>query len=427
MMGHRLGKVLGLAFAATGLALAMPVNAQAPASLEAPAPKLSANEFADWLFVFKLNAATFPSSASSDRHCTFGGSPKPYPAFSQQYAFASSKNPVLTAGAGLAGSDDNDPLGATFGEAWRGSFHYVVWNDQFYQHPKIAGCADSCSAPWGHSKGMLVWNDAGEGMVLQVTTPSWPAAASAAHPREDDGNTLGCTGDNNVKVSQDFFALKLSEADVEKVLDGLANASVVTDISNPELVQNGGPPAIEARVSRLGARSSSTAPLDLTLSSGVRLISKPSKLNVPPWQLVSAMLGGIDMRTATWWTNPAIPSTLRTSRIDCWSQDLGKPGAVAVATSGHWQGKEIGLKGGPSPDANHAKVGIATSGSVPLTVFGDMNQQGALSGNCASSQNGRGGLFFVLDNAALHDSVASLLQGQTAPTTLPVKRRASRR
>jgi hypothetical protein len=45
-----------------------------------------------------------------------------------------------------------------------------------------------------------------------------------------------------------------------------------------------------------------------------------------------------------------------------------------------------------------------------------MNQQGALSGaNCASSQNGRGGLFYVIDNAALAEGIRSLIKGDTAP------------
>ena len=49
------------------------------------------------------------------------------------------------------------------------------------------------------------------------------------------------------------------------------------------------------------------------------------------------------------------------------------------------------------------------------TIFGDMNQQGALSGKCASSQNGRGGMFFILEDQALHDSVAALIDGNSAP------------
>ena len=48
-----------------------------------------------------------------------------------------------------------------------------------------------------------------DGVVLQVTTPSWPEAASKSSPRRGEANTLGCLGHNNVKLSQQFFALKL--------------------------------------------------------------------------------------------------------------------------------------------------------------------------------------------------------------------------
>jgi hypothetical protein len=50
-------------------------------------------------------------------------------------------------------------------------------------------------------------------------------------------------------------------------------------------------------------------------------------------------------------------------------------------------------------------------------IFGDENQQGSLSGKCSSSQNGRGGLFFVLRNSGLANSVRSLLAGDTAPAS----------
>jgi len=46
-----------------------------------------------------------------------------------------------------------------------------------------------------------------------------------------------------------------------------------------------------------------------------------------------------------------------------------------------------------------------------------MNQQGTASGaNCASSQNGRGGLFYVLGDAELAASLRDLMSGDTAPT-----------
>ena len=145
-----------------------------------------------------------------------------------------------------------DPLGATFDEVYNGSFHYVVWNDQFYDDPKIAGCTEECGAPWGHSKGMLAWDDAGDGLVIQVSTPSWPAAGSKNFPRKTDGNTLGCVKDNDIEVSQHFFSLKLTKSDVVKVLGALQNASVVTDPKNPQIVNNGGPADVQALVANLG-------------------------------------------------------------------------------------------------------------------------------------------------------------------------------
>lgn len=341
---------------------------------------------------------------------------QPYSQYSRQYVYASSDNPTLQKGSGCIGETNGDPLGATFDAIYSQSLHYVIWNDQFYQAPKIQGCGNSCSKPWGHSKGTLVWNDAGDGMVLQVTTPSWPAADNPSHPRISDGNTLGCIKDNNVLLSQHFFALKLSKDDVVHVLGALQNASAVTDPSNPELVNNGGPADIQALVSGLGVKSSSKAFTKRTLSSGVILISKPSRLNVPPWQFVSAVLGGASLRTATFWQAPKIYTTPAHKKIGCWDSGLIKPGRVEIVTNGHWNGVDFGLGGGGSANSNHAKIGVSISNGKNLAIFGDMNQSGSLVGNCDSSQNGRGGLFFVVEDASLTTSITGLLDGDIAPT-----------
>jgi hypothetical protein len=117
--------------------------------------------------------------------------------------------------------------------------------------------------------------------------------------------------------------------------------------------------------------------------------------------MVSAMLGGEPLRAATWWTKPEIPTTTATTAVGCWDQSLGKPGAVEIATTGTWEGNTIGLEGMAEPNGNHAKIGVST-GAHSYAIFGDMNQQGSLSGpNCKSSQNGRGGLYYVIDNAQL--------------------------
>jgi hypothetical protein len=236
-----------------------------------------------------------------------------------------------------------------------------------------------------------------------------------ANPRETDGNTLGCVADDNVLVSQHFFALKLNKSDVANVLAALANASVVTDPTNPQIVHSGGPDDIQKLVASLGVKSSSTSVTRVQLSSGVGLISKPSKLHVPPWQMVSAVLGGVPLRTATWWASPQIPSTKTAGSPACWDDSLPAPGPVEIATSGTWDKQDFGLTGGLGPNFNHAKIGVSTGGENYFSIFGDMNQQGSLSGpNCGSSQNGRGGMFFVIDNQALNASINNLIAGDTA-------------
>jgi hypothetical protein len=386
---------------------------------EGPAPLLEKGGPVDWWFVFKFNTASFPACrAAAKRVCLFGGDVQEY-AFGQQFAYASSENKTLRPGEGCAGDTVTDPVGATFDQLYNASFFYVVWNDQFYDDPHIEGCSQSCGAPWGHSKGMLAWDGDGEGVVMQVTTPSWPASGSKNFPREADGNTLGCVSDDNVKVSQHFFSLRLHKDGVIKVLHGLENASVVTDPGNPQVVHNGGPLDIQRIVKRLGQKSDSNIATREPLSSGFDLISKPSQMNVPPWQMVSSFLGGVSLRTATWWATPKIYSTTESSRITCWDANLNKPGPVEIASSGQFEGKTFGLTGGPGPNNNHAKIGVSTSGDHPYVIFGDMNQQGAISGNCSSSQNGRGGLFFVIEDADLAGSVGDLISGDTAPTRAP--------
>jgi Deoxyribonuclease II len=390
---------------------------------DVPVPLLKAGHPVDWWFVFKLNAKAFPGcGAGATRTCTFGGKVQDYKAFGQQFVYASSENRKLQQGGGCVGETASDPLGATFGQVYNGTFNYLVWNDQLYDDPKIKGCTRECGSPWGHSKGLLAWNDDGEGFVLQVSTPSWPASGNSKSPRKTDGNTLGCVEDNDVEVSQHFFALKLTKSDLVKVLGALQNASVVTDPKNPQIVRNGGPPDVQKLVKTLGVKSKSTTALNEELSTGVNLISKPSALNVPPWQMVSAFLKGVPLRVATWWAEPEIYSTTASTKIACWSNTLGKPGAVEIATTGQWAGKDFVLTGGSGPDFNHAKIGVSTSGAEHYAIFGDMNQQGTISGeNCASSQNGRGGLFYVIDNQELSGSVAGLIRGDSAPTQAPAK------
>lgn len=400
-----------------------------PTPLPAPTPLTGPGQPVDWLFVFKFNSAAFPGCNDDGAvpqpgtPGIFGGVVDVYKSgHSQQYIFASSANPTLVKGQGCAGATLNDPLGATFAQIYnQPGYYYVLWNDQFYNNP-----IESLGEPWGHSKGMVAWNDDGEGMVLQVSTPSWPASGSKDHPRQNDGNTLGCIHDDDIEVSQHFFALKLTPSDLVAVLNALINASVVTNISHPEIVQNGGPQAVQDLVNQLGKESESQNCTITTLSSGVRLIAKPSAMAVPPWQLVSAQLDGIPLRVASWWDKPLIYSTDAATQIADWPAGTGSPGPVEIATTGTWNGVSIGLQGGDGETFNHAKIGVSKDPTRPLCIFGDMNQQGALCPDYAyqgqkmsSSQNGRGGTFYVLNDAGLYASLSALLTGDSAPTSGP--------
>jgi hypothetical protein len=383
-----------------------------------PQPLLAKGQPVDWWFVFKFNSSKTFAGCGPDtgkRTCIFGGEVQAEEAFGQQFAYASSNAGTLEQGKGCVGATTTDAVGATFDQVYNGSYYYVIWNDQFYRDPQLSICgrSDSCGAPWGHSKGMLAWNNTGDGFVLQVTTPSWPGSGTSRIHRKS-GNTLGCIStNNNLRASQHFFALKLTKDDLLIVLRALANASVVTDPTNMQIVKNGGPADVRALVDALGNKSKSTQAITAELSSGVILISKPSLLKVPPWQFVSAALNGVGERAATWWLKPWIYTTTKSEKVTCWDEHIQKPGPVEIALTGGWNGKEIV----PKAPSNHAKIGVSTDPNNPLAIFGDLNQQGTLTPpNCGRSQNGRGGLFYVVKNKLLSDSLTDLLEGDAAPT-----------
>lgn len=195
----------------------------------------------------------------------------------------------------------------------------------------------------------------------------------------------------------------------------MAEEGAVTDPHNPQIVNSGGPKEVTDAVAVLGSADSAKTFTDETLSSGVRIISKSGRLNVSPWQMTSAILGGIHLRVASFQSPSPIGTTTQTKKPPCWSDELGNPGPIEAAISGSWDGDSIGF----TTATNHAKIGVSTSGDSSITIFSDMNEAGTLApdgknNSCAVSQNGRGGMFFVLDNKDLHDSVVGLLAGGSA-------------
>jgi Deoxyribonuclease II len=418
--------------------------------LPAPMPLAGPNQPVDWMFAYKFNDGSFPGWDNGEKPPygqpgIFGGTVDDYPeGLSQQYVFATSESPKLVKGKGPIGATLTDPLGATFAQVYhQPGYFYVLWNDQFYGNP-IA----TAGSPHGHSKGMAAWNQDGEGFVLQVSTPSWPASGcynisrnsaetingvkkklinkKTGKPYELDYNTLGCIDDDDVEVAQHFFCLKLTKDDLVNVLKGLANASVVTDPTQPALCNNGGPADVKALVKSLGKLSGSKELFTAELSTGVQLISKPSALTVPPWQMISAQLHSLPLRVISWWAAPKIYSTKAGDVPGCWAPGLGKPGDVDIALTGSFAGVTIDLLGENGQNSNHAKIGVSKDAKQPICIFGDENQQGAVSsGNnpdtgkpqkCNSSQNGRGGTYYVVKNPALFKSLTQLFDGRTAGT-----------
>lgn len=386
------------------------------------APLLGDGTEADWWFVFKLPTAGF-EGCSGKPSCIFGGDVQDYSTgYGLQHLEAHSvggKTSSFEINKNCLGSSD-DAVSKTFAQVYHGTAaNYVIWNDQFYgdPQPKVSPRCSSteCAAPWGHSKGVLAWGEDGTGFVMQVSTPDWPGNGDSSKTRSQ-GNTLGCTKDNNAKVAQHFFAVRLaSAADTAAVLQALQTASSVTDPSNSELVKlTKGPKNLATLANSLGQLSGAVAPFDGQISTAnVRLIAKPHALNLPPWHMVSAM-SGVGLRTATWWATPKLLST-KAGTPGCWDSSLPEAKEVQVALTGAWDGNALSFKGVTATSGNHAKIAHSLEGTT--SVFGDMNMQGSYSasdGACSSSQNGRGGLFFLLDDQVMHDALKSLLSGTTS-------------
>lgn len=386
-------------------------------------PLLGDGSSADWWFTYKTNTLAYPN-CSGTRECPFGGKVQAYPTgWGLQYLLASSvggKTSALEQKSDCLGSGD-DPVAKTFAQIYDGTAaNYIIWNDQFYGDPELnvtPKCTTYCASPWGHSKGAIAWGSDGTGFVLQVTTPDWPGNGDKTKERSQQGNTLGCVGDDDAKVAQHMFALRLaSSSDTQTVLQAMARASVATDPKNSMLMKlTDGPSDIASIARNLGRLDDSETVFSDTLSvAGVKVIAKPHSVNVPPWSLVSSVLS-LPLRVASWFTSPKLISA-KAGTPGCWASSLSEPQEVQTVLSGQWDNKTMGMLGESSLDGNHAKVAHSLSGTT--SVFGDMNQEGSYQPSdrkCDSSQNGRGGMFFVLDDSVMHDGLKSLLTGDTAP------------
>ena len=128
--------------------------------------------------------------------------------------------------------------------------------------------------------------------------------------------------------------------------------------------------------------------------------------------MVSAELGSVPLKVASFHNSQDIGDTTSSAKVTRRDSILPKPGAVKIVKWGQWGTEDFDLQSGH----NHAKIGVSTDADHDYAIFGDMNQAGALKPPCTKAQNGRSALFFVPDNAALFESVTSLLSGRSAST-----------
>ena len=325
--------VAGVGYLSMGSAKALMQLVQFFHTSTSPTPLLGDGTSVDWWFAFKPTTDAFPG-CSSKPTCIFGGDNQSYASWGLQYILSygsKGQTSSMKLHSDCLGNA-NDPVARTFAQVYSGSVpNYVIWNDQFYDDPELniqPPCVKYCAGPWGHSKGAMAWGDDGTGFVMQVTTPDWPGSGSASKPRTRQGNTLGCVKDDNIKIAQHFFAIRLATVnDTRTILQALQRASAATDPRNEQLVKlSSGPAELSSLAKQLGRQVlDNLTPLLGTLSvrtsSQVRLIAKPSGLHVPPWHTVSSMLGS-PLRTASWWTKPEINSTKAGFMPCCWNKAL---------------------------------------------------------------------------------------------------------
>ena len=273
---------------------------------------------------------------------------------------------------------------------------------------------------------MLAWNETARASSCRCRRRRGPAPAASVSRKS--GNTLGCVKtNNNLVASQHFFALKLNKEDLLEGAAGDAKRERRHRSDNRQIAQNGGPPEIRDAAEELGKKPHEKLrhkkPDDLKiiqtqLTADVMLISKPS--NAERAALADGV-GAARRRLRAHRHMVGLAADLLDQEVD---QDrlLGghvevrqkSPGDVIIAKNGTFGGRPLGLIGGQ----NHAKVGVVTSGRTSFSIFGDLNQQGTINpvkGKCDASQNGRGGMFFVVKNDELFKTLSDMLEGEDEP------------
>ena len=301
---------------------------------------------------------------------------------------------------------------------------------------------NGCGSPWGHSKGAFAFEEGSLGFFLQGTTPNWPDPSQG-----DTFAPLGCQLDNNVYLSQSFLGVTLASDDFTTIAPVLEKARLCSSGSlscrngssghmvdfncTSEATRGEDWSILNTAFAATSTMDMPSEGLNITAPGGstLRLFSHSAAYENPPWLLVANDLG-VDLGVASWWDFNYGQATLcsgddysnATENYCLINNELGlalntQGGAAqsvenAIAASFMVGGADRAwaLWGEFSGIASHAKFGVAGDQTSHWVVSGDQNSQGFdCSSACNGSQQGRGGLFFAVQDEALHESLYDLL------------------
>ena len=340
----------------------------------------------DWWFLVKLpQGATSVCSGCASPACpSWQGSRSG----GVCYWYADSNNPTLRFYSDLGFdclSGTNNPVTQTLNQMKGRS--YIIWNDQGSKTSKPGTYPDK-GAPIAHSKGAAAFGGS-TGFIMNVSTPNFP---------DPDLYTLGCQEDDNVEVSQHFFAFSVNKSGMSSWAAAVANAQLSVISQNNWIFAD----------TTVGGHST-TANLLTLQNLPVRLIVKGSKDFFIPWDYVTNSLGS-SVKALTWYASPTTPPIGTGSTMNCLYQSPARFDVDVVRSlqtpdgSFSWCGQ-----GEASPTCNHAKIGVGIG--TGWVVAGSMNMQGNIdSTGCESSQMGRGGDFYGFQSPSLWNGLDQMFK-----------------
>nr|AIG56182.1 secreted protein [Achlya hypogyna] len=276
-----------------------------------------------WWFVLKLPAqvrsatGTFMPTPCDCAPPACASPEEPLRAHGLCYLYADANNPVLRhfrdVGYDCLGQGGRDPVSQTLRQKQTAT-HWGYFNDQLnglaFMQQKSLVCGGSSSFN-AHSKGMVAFEAATGGFVLQTSTPNFPDPSSPAFV------PLGCQADNNVEYAQHLFAMSLDAAELLTLATGWQSARLCSAnhyhtlhdlLVSPSLANASSslPPVAQAVARALVEErltpSASSQKTVVTKGSPVAVsgLFKSHRAQVPPWAMAASAYAS-DVSVASWW------------------------------------------------------------------------------------------------------------------------------